>query len=240
MPYHENTPKAHHTTLSRLARASGFAAALGGDTPCGCRERAGERETGHATRGMTGYVYLIVMAFSVINLQGCFPIVATGAGTGVLMAEDRRTSGTFIEDQGIELKASNRLDEKFKDTAHINITSYNRTVLMTGEVPSEATKQEAEKIVRGVPNVSNVLNETIIAGNSAYTSRSNDSYLTSKIKVRFVEAGKFQTNHVKVVTENNVVYLLGLVTHKEADSAVEIARTTSGVQKVVKVFEYLD
>ncbi|MHB0985866.1 MAG: BON domain-containing protein [Sulfuricella sp.] len=189
---------------------------------------------------MASYVYLIVMAFSVINLQGCFPIVATGAGTGVLMAEDRRTSGTFIEDQGIELKASNRLDEKFKDTAHINITSYNRTVLMTGEVPSEAAKQEAEKIVRGVPNVSNVLNETIIAGNSAYTSRSNDSYLTSKIKVRFVEAGKFQTNHVKVVTENNVVYLLGLVTRKEADSAVEIARTTSGVQKVVKVFEYLD
>ncbi len=236
MPYHKNPPKVHHGTLSRLARASSLAAALGGDTPCGCRER----ETGHATRGMTGYVYLIVLSLSVINLQGCFPVVATGAGTGVLMAEDRRTSGAFIEDQGIELKASNRLDEKFKDTAHINITSYNRTVLMTGEVPTDATKQEAEKIVRGVPNVSNVLNETIIAGNSAYTSRSNDSYLTSKIKVRFVEAGKFQTNHVKVVTENNVVYLLGLVTRKEADSAVEIARTTSGAQKVVKVFEYLD
>lgn len=186
------------------------------------------------------YVYLIIMAFSVINLQGCFPVVATGAGTGVLMAEDRRTSGTFIEDQGIELKASNRLDEKFKDTIHVNITSYNRTVLMTGEVPTDAVRQEAENIVRGVPNVSNVLNELVIARVSSYTSRSNDSYLTSMVKVRFVDRGKFQANHVKVVTENKVVYLLGMVTHKEAENAVEIASTTSGVQKVVKLFEYID
>jgi len=186
------------------------------------------------------YLYLIVLAFSIINLQGCFPVVATGAGTGVLMAEDRRTSGTFIEDQGIELKASNRLDEKFKNTIHINITSYNRTVLMTGEVLTDATKQEAEGIVRSVPNVSNVINELAIGVGSSYTSRSNDSYLTSKVKVRFVELGKFQANHVKVVTENSVVYLLGMVTRKEAENAVEIARTTGGVQKVVKLFEYLD
>jgi len=219
MPNHKNTPKVNHCPLSRQ------------------RERVGVRGT---SRSMASYVYLIVMAFSVINLQGCFPVVATGAGTGVLMAEDRRTSGTFIEDQGIELKASNRLDEKFKNTIHINITSYNRTVLMTGEVLTDATKQEAEKIVRGVPNVSNVLNELAIGGNSSYTSRSNDSYLTSKVKVRFVDLGKFQANHVKVVTENNVVYLLGMVTRKEAENAVEITRTTSGVQKVVKLFEYID
>ena len=186
------------------------------------------------------YFYLIVTVFSLINLQGCFPVVATGAGTAILMAEDRRTSGTYIEDQGIELKASSRLDEKFKDSVHINITSYSRNALMTGEVPTDAVKQEAEKIVRGVPNVSNVLNELSIAGNSAYTARSSDTYLTSKVKMRFVDMGKFQINHVKVVSENNVVYLLGLVTHKEADSAVEVARTTSGVQKVVKLFEYID
>jgi osmotically-inducible protein OsmY len=186
------------------------------------------------------YVYLIVMVFSVINLQGCFPVVAAGAGTGVLMVEDRRTSGTFIEDQGIELKAAKRLDEKFKDTIHINITSYNRTVLMTGEVLNDAAKQEAEQIVRGVPNVGNVLNELVIAVGSSYTSRSNDTYLTSKVKMRFVDIGKFQANHVKVVTESNVVYLLGMVTHNEAENAVEIARTTSGVQKVVKLFEYID
>jgi len=222
MPYHENTPKAHHTPFSRE------------------RERAGERETGHATRGMTGYVYLIVLALSLVNLQGCFPVVATGAGTGVLMAEDRRTAGTYIEDEGIELKAANRLNDKFRDSVHINLTAYNRNVLMTGEVPSETAKQEAEQIVRSIANVRNVLNEVAVAGSSTYTSRSNDSYLTSKVKVRFVDARKFQANHVKVVTENSVVYLLGLVTHKEADSAVEIARTTSGVQKVVKAFEYLD
>jgi osmotically-inducible protein OsmY len=186
------------------------------------------------------YATLILLALSVINLQGCFPVVATGAGAGALMIEDRRTSGTYIEDEGIELKAGNRLSEKFKDKAHINLTSYNRTVLMTGEVPTDAAKQEAEQIVRSTANVRNVVNELAIAGNSSYSSRSNDSYLTSKVKVRFVDANKFQVNHVKVVTENNVVYLLGMVTRKEADDAVEIARTTGGVQKVVKVFEYLD
>jgi osmotically-inducible protein OsmY len=222
MPNHKNTPKALLCPLSRKL------------------ERVGVRETRFAMRSMTGYVYLIVMAFSIINLQGCFPIVAAGAGTGVLMAEDRRTSGTFIEDQGIELKASKRLDEKFKDTIHVNITSYNRTVLITGQVPTDDAKQEAEKIIRSVPNVSNVLNELVIAVNSSYTSRSNDTYLTSKVKVRFVDAAKFQANHVKVVTENNVVYLLGMVTHKEAENAVEISRTTSGVEKVVKLFEYTD
>lgn len=186
------------------------------------------------------HVYLIMLALSVVNLQGCFPVVATGAGAGVLMAEDRRTAGAYIEDEGIELKAANRLNEKFKDTVHINVTSYNRNALMTGEAPTEAARQEAEKIVQSTPNVHNVVNEVAVAGNSSYSSRSNDTYLTSKVKVRFVDARKFQANHVKVVTENNVVYLLGLVTRKEADHAAEIARTTSGVQKVVKVFEYLD
>lgn len=186
------------------------------------------------------HVYLIMLALSVVNLQGCFPVVATGAGAGVLMAEDRRTAGAYIEDEGIELKAANRLNEKFKDTVHINVTSYNRNALMTGEAPTEAARQEAEKIVQSTPNVHNVVNEVAVAGNSSYSSRSNDTYLTSKVKVRFVDARKFQANHVKVVTENNVVYLLGLVTRKEADDAAEIARTTSGVQKVVKVFEYLD
>lgn len=186
------------------------------------------------------YFYLILLALSVINLQGCFSVVATSAGSGVLMAEDRRTAGAYIEDEGIELKAASRLNEKFKDTVHINVTSFNRNVLITGEVPTEAAKQDAEQIVRNVSGTLNVLNELAIAGNSSYTVRSNDTYLTSKVKVRFVDKGKFQTNHVKVVTENSVVYLLGLVTRKEADSAVEIARTTGGVQKVVKAFEYLD
>ncbi len=188
----------------------------------------------------TRYAYVAALALSVLNLQGCFPVVAAGAGTGVLIAEDRRTSGTYVEDQGIELKSTNRLDDKFKDGAHINVTSFNRNVLLTGEAPTKAAREEAEGTVRGVPNVRNIVNEIAVAGNSAYSSRSNDSYLTSKVKVRFVDAGKFQINHVKVVTENSIVYLLGIVTRKEADSAVDIAARTGGVRKVVTVFEYLD
>ena len=181
-----------------------------------------------------------LLALSTLALQGCFPIVATGVGTGLLMAEDRRTSGTFIEDQGIELKAANRIDEKLKDQVHVNVTSYNRNVLLTGEAPTDAIKQEIAAIAQGVPNVQRITNEIAIASTASLSSRSNDAYITSKVKARFIDASKFQVNHVKVVTENGVVYLLGFVKHKEADDAAEIAATTGGVQKVVKIFEYLD
>jgi osmotically-inducible protein OsmY len=182
----------------------------------------------------------LLLLLVIPQLQGCFPVVATGAGAGVLMAEDRRTSGTYLEDEGIELKASNRITEQLGDKVHISVTSYNRAVLLTGEAPSEAIKEQVAGIVRGVPNVKGITNEVAIAGNSSFASRSNDAYLTSKIKARFIDANKFQANHVKVVTENGVAYLLGLVKHQEADDAVELARTTGGVQKVVKVFEYID
>ena len=183
---------------------------------------------------------LILIAFALPALHGCLPVVATGVGAGVLMAEDRRTTGTIAEDQGIELKASNRIGERFKDQAHVNVTSYNRMVLLTGEAPEATAKQEIEKIVRAVENVRGIVDEIAVAGNSSLTSRANDSYLTSKVKANFVDANKFSPVHVKVVTENSVVYLLGLVKRKEADDAAQIARTTGGVQKVVKVFEYLD
>jgi osmotically-inducible protein OsmY len=182
----------------------------------------------------------VMAALSTLSLQGCFPVVATGVGTGVLMVEDRRTSGTFIEDQAIEFKAASRIGEKFDDQVHINVTSYNGNVLLTGEAPSEAVKQEIAGMAQGVPKVAHITNEIAIAGNASLASRSNDAYITSKIKARFIDADKFQANHVKVVTENSVVYLLGLVKHKEAEDATEIASTTSGVQKVVKVFEYID
>jgi osmotically-inducible protein OsmY len=183
---------------------------------------------------------LPLVALLALPLQGCFPIVATGVGASALMVEDRRTSGTYIEDEGIELKASNRISEELKDDVHINITSYNRHVLLTGEARTEALKAQAEKIALGVPNARGATNEIIIAAPTSFASRSNDTYLTSKIKARFIDANKFQVNHVKVVTENGIAYLLGLVTHKEAADAVEIASTTGGVQKVVKVFEYID
>lgn len=173
-------------------------------------------------------------------LQGCVTAVATGVGAGVMMADDRRTSGTYIEDEGIELKAFHRLDEKFANRAHINATSFNRHVLLTGEVPDQTAREEAEAIVRGIPNVKMVTNELQVAGISSLAERSNDTYITSKVKIRFVDARKFLLNHVKVVSEGGTVYLMGLVKHREADDAVEITRTTGGVRKVVKVFEYLD
>lgn len=185
-------------------------------------------------------LWLVPLLAAVAALQGCFPVVATGVGTGVLMAEDRRTSGTFIEDQEIELKAGSRIGDKFGDQVHISVTSFNRNVLLTGEAPSEQLRRGVESVVRGVPNVNHITNEIAVAGPSSLASRSNDAYLTSKVKARFIDAGKFQVNHVKVVTENGVVYLLGLVTHKEAADSVEIARTTGGVQKVVEVFQYID
>lgn len=182
---------------------------------------------------------LAVMPVTVSVLSGCVAAVVGGAGTAVLVGEDRRTVGTVIEDQGIELKATNRINDKFKDS-HFNVTSYSRMVLITGEAADAAMKTEIEKIVRAVENVRGVYNEMAIAGNTALSARANDSYITSKVKARFVDQQKFNPVHVKVVTEASVVYLLGLVKHKEADDAVEITRTTSGVQKVVKLFEYLD
>ena len=157
-----------------------------------------------------------------------------------MVAQDRRTVGTMTEDEGIEQKASGRIGERFKDGVHINVTSYNRTVLLTGEVPDAAAKAEVERIARGVENVRGAYNETLVAGVSSYTARSNDAVITSKVKGRFLDAGKFNALHVKVVTESNVVFLMGLVKKQEAADATELARTTSGVQKVVRVFEYLD
>ena len=173
-------------------------------------------------------------------VSGCAAVAIGGAAaTGVVIAEDRRTVGTITEDQGIELKAASRIEEKAKD-AHINITSYNRMVLLTGEVPSEALKAEAERITRAVENVRSVFNELKVGANTSMQVRTNDSVITSKVKARFVDANKFSALHVKVVTEDSVVYLLGLVKKQEAADATEIARTTGGVSKVVRVFEYLD
>lgn len=175
-------------------------------------------------------------------LSGCVPMFAIGtaAGTGAYISEDRRTSGMFIEDEGIELKSARRINQQFGDSVHINITSYNRMVLLTGEAPTETFKTDIGKLVMGVDNVRRIFNEIAVGGNTSLASRSNDTLLTSKVKARFLAERKFQINHVKIVTENEVVYLLGLVTRQEADSAAQIASSTSGVKKVVKVFEYLN
>jgi osmotically-inducible protein OsmY len=175
------------------------------------------------------------------QLQGCFPLIAGGAGATALVLADRRTVGAQTEDKEVDLRGESRVNDRFGDRVHINVSSYNRNVLLTGEAPDAATKAQIEAIVREIPNVRGVVNEIQIAGVSSYTARGNDSYLTSKVKARFVDnGGDFSVNQIKVVTEGSVVYLLGLVTRKEAEAAVEIARTTGGVQKVVRVFEYVE
>jgi osmotically-inducible protein OsmY len=173
-----------------------------------------------------------------LPLAGCVGVAAVGVGAAALSVEDRRTTGTQVEDEGIELRASNRVSERFSDKAHVNITSFNRNVLITGEASNEQTRADIEKMVAAVPGVRGVTNDMQIGGVTALTSRANDAGITGKVKARFLDAGRFSPVHVKVVTENGVVYLLGMVTEAEANSAVEVARTTGGVRKVVKVFEY--
>ena len=186
--------------------------------------------------------WLFLLALLFPFLPGCAALIAagvvSGVGTGVAVSQDRRTGGIFVEDEGIEIKSGRRITEKFGSNIHVNVTSFNRNVLLTGEVPSEKVKKEIGDLVTGVENVRNVTNEIAVAGISSFMSRSNDALITSKVKGRFMDAGKFQVNHVKVVTENGVVFLLGMVSRKEAEGAVEVASTTCGVKKVVKVFEY--
>lgn len=184
---------------------------------------------------------IIALLATLPLIQGCGALIAGGAAaTGIVVAQDRRTVGTFTEDEGIELKAASRIGERFKDGVHVNVTSYNRMVLLTGEVPDAGARTEAERIAWAVENVRGVHNEIAIAGVSSYTVRSNDAIITTKVKARFLDSQKFNPLHVKVVTENSIVYLMGLVRKQEASDATEIARTTSGVQKVVRAFEYLD
>ena len=169
-------------------------------------------------------------------LPGCFPVIAGGAAAGALRAGDR-TTGVYIEDENIEWKALARLHGDFKGQ-HVNATSYNLRVLLTGEVSDDETKQKVEALVRAIPSVKDVANELAVGGNTSLTSRGNDSLITTNVKARMVNNGTFSPNHVKVVTEAGVVYLMGLVSQAEGDAAVEIARSTSGASRVVKVFEY--
>lgn len=183
---------------------------------------------------------LLLLAATTSMLQGCFPVVATGVGAGVIAAEDRRTVGTITEDQSIEFKAGSRISERFKENVNVNVTSYNRVLLLTGEVPNDQVRRDVERIARSVENVRGVTNELAIGPVTSLSTRAADSYITSKVKARFVDANRFNPIHVKVVTENKIVYLLGMVKRQEGKDAVDVARTTEGVQKVVVVFEYLD
>jgi len=187
---------------------------------------------------MRKMIGLTLVAAAMPLLQGCFPLAVTGVAGAALMASDRRTTGTYIEDEGIEWKVIGKLREGFPG-AYVNATSFNRRVLLTGEAPTEELKKRIEDAVRAIENVREVTSELQVAGASSIASRGNDALVTSNVKARMVNNGKFSPQHVKVITEAGVVYLMGLVTQPEGDAAVEIARTTSGVSRVVKVFEYI-
>jgi osmotically-inducible protein OsmY len=184
------------------------------------------------------FVTAATLAVAGTLIGGCAAVAVTGMTTAALMASDRRTSGTYIEDETIEWKIVSLVRNQF-GSEHVNATSFNRRVLLTGEVHTEELRKRVEDAVRRVDNVKEVTNELQVAGVSSMASRGSDSLVTSNVKARMVNNGRFSPNHVKVLTEGGVVYLMGLVTPAEGDAAVEIARTTSGVTRVVKVFEYL-
>lgn len=174
-------------------------------------------------------------------LAGCVPLLVAGAvGGTALVATDRRSVGAQADDEAIELKIGNNIGTGYGDRVHVNVTSYNGIVLLTGEVPTPELVTTITQIARTTAKVRSVHNEMTVGPVSSVGSRTNDSYITSKVKARFVEANKFAPNHVKVVTERQVVYLMGLVRHDEADTAAQIAATTSGVVRVVKLFEYIN
>lgn len=174
------------------------------------------------------------------GLTGCFPVVATGVATTAAVAADRRTTGTILEDEQLEWKIGDEIQRALGDRAHVNVTSFNRLVLLTGEVPSEAARQQAEAIARKGENVRAVVNELVVAPPSTLGARANDTTLTTQVKARLVGNRDVAAHLVKVVTEGGVVYLMGIVTRREADAATHVARTTVGVKRVVRVFELID
>jgi osmotically-inducible protein OsmY len=173
-----------------------------------------------------------------LALQGCELAVIGAAGAVYSVAEDRRSPGTQLNDETIQIRANNRITERYGDRAHVTVTSFNHMVLLTGEVPDQAMRDEVGRIVQAVPNVRAVANEIELALPSTRASRLNDEVITTKVKGRLINSGKVNPVHAKVVTEAGVVYLLGVVTQAEAEAAVSVARTTGGVRKVVKIFEY--
>jgi osmotically-inducible protein OsmY len=193
---------------------------------------------------MTSRSLIAVLALAVAGpllLDGCAPLIVAGAvGGTALVVADRRSTGAQVDDEAIELKISNNVGTGFGDRVHVSVTSYNGFVLLTGEVPTPELVTQIVDIARSTPKVRRVETELTVGPVTSAGSRTNDAYITSKVKARFVEANKFAANYVKVVTERQVVYLMGLVRRDEGDTAGQLAATTSGVVRVVKLFEYID
>lgn len=191
----------------------------------------------HMTSSLAALTLIAVLA---AGLQGCAVVAVGGAGAAV--ATDRRSAGAMVDDQAIELKINNALfkNDQLSKQAHINFTSYGGVVLLTGEAPSEALRDNAVELVRHVDNVRRVHNEIIIAAPSPIKSRNQDAWITTKVKTKLIATKEVSANSVKVVTENGSVYLMGLLTRAEADAVTEVARSVDGVSRVVTLFEYQD
>ena len=195
---------------------------------------------------MKGWQPLIVTAILGASLlQGCAPLMLGGVATGATVAHDRRTVGSFVEDQSIEMKATTALnaEPELQRQGHINVTSFNMIVLVSGEAPSEALRQRAGEVIGNIEKVRRVHNEVIVAAPSSVMSRSSDTLITAKVKTalfRIEGMEDFDPTRVKVVTENGTVFLMGLLTRAEGDATARAASGVGGVQRVVKLFEYLD
>jgi osmotically-inducible protein OsmY len=186
-------------------------------------------------------MFTIAVALLGTQLTACGPAIVGGAAAAGVVAADRRTSGTFLEDQSIELKAKKAIvDNIGAANIDVSVTSFNRNLLLTGQAIDEATKAKAETVAKTIENVRSITNEITVEEKNTFTQNNNDAYVTSKVKARMLKENRFPANYVKVITESGVVYLMGLVTQQEANDAVEIARGTEGVNKVVKVFEYIE
>lgn len=182
---------------------------------------------------------LCAAAVVLSSLNGCAPLMLGTAVGGAFVVTDRRTSGAQLEDQGIEIKAGNRIKEAVGERGHINVTSYNRVILLTGEVVNEADRLTIEQVAARTENVRSVVNELAVMGSSSLTSRSSDLLVQAKVKATFVDARDLQSNAFKVVVERGEVFLMGMVTEREATRAAELAASVSGVLKVVKVLHII-
>jgi osmotically-inducible protein OsmY len=174
-----------------------------------------------------------------LTLQGCPLLVVGGVAGGALVATDRRTLGAQTEDREIQVKATTQINQNLPDQAHVNVTVFNRRVLLTGEVPDEASKQKAEEVVRGINNVGTIVNELAVQGASSISSRANDSYLEGRVKSSMVGEKDLSANYYKVVCERGSVYLMGLVTPDEGAHGADVAARVPGVTQVVKVYQYI-
>jgi osmotically-inducible protein OsmY len=180
---------------------------------------------------------LVLVGSTLGGLTACFPLAVGGAVVGGMVAADRRTTGTVVEDEGIELRSGSRIREALGERGHVNVTSYNRQVLLTGEVASAQDRQLVEQIVTGVDNVRHIVNELAILGNSTLTQRSSDSLTTGRVKAGLVDASDLSANAFKITTERGTTYVMGRVTPREAKRATEVISATPGVQRVVRILE---